>query len=97
MPFCTNCGAKADPGERFCANCGSPLKQGAVPPPPPPPTYGQPQSLIPPPQVMHEPVLAYVSGVNTKGIMRRKSYILYATERRLILAELTAEALKRAA
>ncbi|MES0326032.1 MAG: zinc-ribbon domain-containing protein [Candidatus Bathyarchaeia archaeon] len=48
MPFCSNCGAQAKEGYKFCNNCGTPLQSSApqqqyvAPPPPKQPTY-QPQ------------------------------------------------------
>lgn len=34
MPFCSNCGAKVEAGNRFCIGCGSPVEQTAVVPAP---------------------------------------------------------------
>ena len=32
MPFCTNCGAKAEPAASYCANCGKAQPKAAAPP-----------------------------------------------------------------
>lgn len=29
MPYCSNCGAEVDPGERYCPECGEPVAQNA--------------------------------------------------------------------
>jgi hypothetical protein len=50
---CPACGTAADPGERFCGNCGQPMPAAPLPPPaPPPPAYGY---AAPPPAYQQPP------------------------------------------
>jgi uncharacterized RDD family membrane protein YckC len=37
MAFCHKCGAELQPGDRFCAACGAPVREAAPPPTPPAP------------------------------------------------------------
>jgi uncharacterized RDD family membrane protein YckC len=37
MAFCHKCGAELQPGDRFCAACGAPIREAAAPPPRPAP------------------------------------------------------------
>jgi outer membrane protein OmpA-like peptidoglycan-associated protein len=54
MLYCTKCGQKREPGNRFCTNCGTLDEDNAQPeqsaPPPSPPTW-QPISNVPPSQM----------------------------------------------
>lgn len=48
--FCKNCGAKLNPTDKFCQNCGTPVPAGPAMPPPPP-VYAapaQPVYAVPP-------------------------------------------------
>ena len=64
MPFCPMCGTKAEPGQSFCENCGSPLQEPAQPPapsykpeaPPPPVTPPSPPVFSPSGPPPNEPV-----------------------------------------
>jgi len=37
MPYCNQCGAGLEQGDRFCPACGAPARRPQVPPSPPPP------------------------------------------------------------
>lgn len=63
--FCTECGSRAEPGTRFCAECGAPFDEPATPapaprprprqPPPPPPAARPAPGYRPPPPVDRPP------------------------------------------
>ncbi|MCB2171606.1 zinc ribbon domain-containing protein [archaeon] len=90
MPYCSNCGAKVLETDKFCNNCGTPLRPVEAPtpvnhaPPPPPPTRVQPSSPA------GETIITTVSNFQKpKSFGRWDAYILLATNQNLIIVQLT--------
>ena len=75
MPYCPNCGAQIDPGNKFCSNCGSQLNQASV------------QAT---PKPVGEQVFATISQL-TKGMLGREHYVMLMTPQRLLFVRLTGD------
>ncbi|MFH2111282.1 MAG: zinc ribbon domain-containing protein [Candidatus Bathyarchaeota archaeon] len=94
MPFCSNCGAQVQPGDKFCSDCGAALKQAA-----------SPQQAQSPPlaaqgsrgQQVGEVVVIAVTGLKKpKSFGRWDTFNLLVTPQRMILVPLTGEAINKA-
>ncbi len=57
--FCKNCGAKLNPTDKFCQNCGTPVPAGPAMPPPPPVYAVPPTQPVYPAQPSPAPVPGY--------------------------------------
>ncbi len=104
--FCTSCGAPLVAGNAFCTRCGSALPaaapQPATAPPAAPvaPAPVAPQAPAPAqPPSADEQVLSILGGLTiSSGFMgiKKTSYTLVMTNRRLVFAQLTSAMLKAA-
>jgi hypothetical protein len=85
MPYCSNCGAQINQGDKFCNECGNRLNAQPTQQTPPPSSYQPAQA--------GEPVVAAISGLK-QGILGRKNYVMLITGQRLVFMELTGNDIK---
>ena len=109
MPYCSNCGNKVLDTDKFCNNCGTPVRPVNLPPsqrntpPPPPPPPPSTMSRNPPPspsyaqpQSYGETIVTTVSNFQKpKSFGRFDAYIILATAQNLILIQLTNDMVNR--
>ena len=109
--FCANCGNPLEVGGKFCAYCGSPLSgaqsaSSAPPspmpsPPPPPPLAPEPNAPLaaaPATPAATENIIGVIPGISRmKGIFKVEAYHIVVTEKRLIFAIVTNQAMKEEA
>lgn len=96
MPFCTECGNRVEPNEKFCRNCGTSLVIGAPPTTAPP---AAPAASPAPPSAEvrgGEKILGIISTARRPKLFGYDTFTLIVTDRRMILAQLTAQMLKTA-
>ncbi len=96
MSFCPQCGNRVEPNEKFCRNCGTSLATGA------PPTTAPPEAPaalpVTPSAEGHgqEKVLGIIPNARRSKLFGYDTFTLVVTEKRMILAQLTAQMLKTA-
>lgn len=96
MPFCTECGNRVEANEKFCRNCGSPLTIDA-PVTSAPPTTPAVSPLPPSAEVQGgEKILGIIPNARRSKLFGYDTFTLIVTDRRMILAQLTAQMLKTA-
>ncbi len=90
MPFCTSCGGRVLPNEKFCTNCGTPIQEIKT-------NIETPSTPEGPESARAEAVIGVIPHLaQSAGGLKSRQYTLISTNKRIFLSQITAPMLQEA-